>query len=394
MAAYFYSATDRQGSPQSGQIEAASIDEARGRLLERGWDLLSLSPVQSTVTVSPPALSTDEAEELVQQVARLAAAGFPLGSGFRAAADESDSERVAQALRMLAERIDQGQSLASILQGADNWLPPHVVGLILAALRTGRLGEALLELVAHQRGARSLRRGLWEALAYPLTVAILATVLLGLLTVWLSHTFEVLFRDFELQLPLATRHLFWWRDTGVWILLVAVLLATGLALVYRHRCGPAGWARLLASFPLFGPLLHFRGLAEWSSLMSVLIKNQVPLPDALRWSAEGVSNAWVAHNSRVWAKETASGQSVSDVLSSRSDFPRGLTPLIQWGEKNGVLAEAFATSREVLERRVRLRAEMLRSALPALLFLAIGCGVLMLVIGLFMPIPYLIQALS
>jgi type II secretory pathway component PulF len=219
-------------------------------------------------------------------------------------------------------------------------------------------------------------------------------VVLGFLTVWLSHTFEVMFSEFNLQLPLATRHLFWWRHTGVWILFVAVLVVAGLALVYRRRYGPVGWARLVTSFPLFGPLVHFRGLAEWSSLMSVLIKNHVPLPDALRWTADGVSNAWVAHSSRVWAKETASGQSVSEVLSSRPDFPRGLAPLIQWGEKNGVLAEAFATTREVLERRVRLRAEMLRTVLPALLFLAIGCGVLMLVIGLFMPIISLIQGLS
>jgi type II secretory pathway component PulF len=135
-------------------------------------------------------------------------------------------------------------------------------------------------------------------------------------------------------------------------------------------------------------------MAEWSSLMNVLIKNQVPLPDALRWSAEGISNAWVAHNARIWANESAAGRGIADVLASRTEFPHGLAPLIQWGEKNGVLAEAFATSREVLERRVRLRAEMLRTALPPLLFLAIGCSLLMLVTGLFFPIITLINGLS
>lgn len=290
--------------------------------------------------------------------------------------------------------MEQGQSLASALQGAGDWLPPHVVGLILAALRTGRLGEALLELVEHQRAARSLRGGLWQALAYPMTVGILALVLLAFLTFWLSGIFEAMFMEFDLLLPLTTRHLFWWRNTGVWLLAIGVLLVAGMALAYRYRYGPALWARLLASFPLFGPLLHFRGVAEWSSLMSVLIKNQVPLPDALRWSAEGVSNAWMAHCSRIWANETALGQSVAEILSSRADFPRGLAPLILWGEKNGVLAEAFATSREVLERRVRLRAEMLRTVLPPVLLIAIGCGVLMLVMGLFFPLIALINGLS
>jgi type II secretory pathway component PulF len=295
---------------------------------------------------------------------------------------------------MLAARMEQGETLTTILHHSSGWLPPHVAGLIVAALRTGRLGEALLDLVEHQREARSLRGGIWQAVLYPITVGILALVLFVLLMTFLSGTFESMFRGFDLRLPLATRHLFWWRDTGIWLVAGGLAIAVGMAVVYRRRRGAAMWTRLLESIPLFGPLLHFRGMAEWSSLMNVLIKNQVPLPDALRWSAEGISNAWVAHNARIWANESASGRGIADVLASQTDFPHGLAPLIQWGEKNGVLAEAFATSREVLERRVRLRTELLRTALPPLLFLAIGCSLLMLVTGLFFPIITLINGLS
>ena len=392
MAAFNFTATDSQGIPQRGTLDGASLDEVRGRLLERGWSVMTLSPAASTVATS--VLSTEDAEELVQHVARLTSAGFPLGAGFRAAAEECASARVAQSLQSLAQRIDQGQSLATVLQDSGNWLPPHVSGLIVASLRTGRLGEALLELVEHQQAAKSLRRGIWQAFAYPVTVSVLAAIVLGFLGIWLSSVFQTVFAEFQLQLPLATRQLFWWRDFGIWWLGAAALLSIACALMYRHRSGRAAWTRFITSFPLIGPLWHLRGLAEWSSLMSVLVRNKVPLPDALRWSADGVSNAWIAHRSRMWANYAAMGQCVAEMLSNRPDFPSGIVPLIQWGERHGLLAEAFAAGREVLERRTRLRAELLRTVIPPLLLLAIGCCVSTILFGLFMPILSLIQGLS
>jgi type IV pilus assembly protein PilC len=392
MPAFRYQATDLQGQTTSGDVEAASLDEARGRLLERGLRVLELSPIAAEPT--PSILSGAEADELVQHVSRLAEAGFPLGAGFRAAAGESDSESVARALRLLAERIDRGQPLSDVLQGSGGWLPSHIAGLIAAALRTGRLSEALIELVEQQRGTRALRQRVRQAMAYPLTVAVIATGLLALITFLLTGAFERMFHEFQIVLPLATRHLLWWRETGIWVLGGVVAVGLLAALVYRRYRGPAAWAQLTAAFPLFGPLFFLRAMAEWAGLMSVLIKNHVPLPDALRWSADGVNNAWVAHTSRLWANEAAHGQSISNLLSRPRGFPNTLAPLIRWGEKNGSLAEAFAAGREIMERRVQLRAELLRTILPPLLFVVIGCCAMLLLVALFMPMIALLNGLG
>lgn len=348
----------------------------------------------SAKEVVKPRLTAAESEEFLQHVAQLAAAGFPLGLGFRAAADESDHPRVAQALRALADCMDQGQSLATVLANNDGWLPSHVAGLILAAVRSGRLGEALLDLVAYQRTARSLRSSLWQSLAYPLTVAALAAILLGFLGFWISYVFEHMFVEFGLMLPLATRQIFWWRDQGVWWLLAMAALLAALAVLYRRMRGRAAWTALISTFPLLGPLVAARGWAEWFGLMSILIKNQVGLSDALLWTGDGVSNAWVAQQSRRWAESATAGQLVATALGSDDDFPSGLAPLIQWGEKHGSLDQAFATGRDILERRVRLRTELLRAILPPFLFVGIGCCVLLLVSGLLMPLVGLISSLS
>ena len=71
-----------------------------------------------------------------------------------------------------------------------------------------------------------------------------------------------------------------------------------------------------------------------------------------------------------------------------------MIPIVRWGEKNGVLAQAFELGSQMFEQRVENRSVVLQSALPPLMFIAIGCCVLLIVGGLFVPLGVLIRALS
>jgi type II secretory pathway component PulF len=339
-------------------------------------------------------LMDGEAEQLAAQVAQLSAAQLPLASGLRAAADECDSGRLAAAAYWLAEQIDQGRRLEDVLTSSPQLFPRHVCGLMAAAVRTGRLGSALSELLEHQRAAGALRRSVMTGLAYPLVVASLGLTILLFITVYLGGVFERMFNDFRLKLPLTTELFFWWRDVGLWILAgfaVLVLLAAG---ALRVRLGRARWQHLLTTLPVIGPLWHWSGVVEWSSLLRVLTEHQVPLLESLRLAAEGISNAHVGQMSLELAGGIARGRSLSQMLAAGHEWPAFLVPLVRWGEETGTLAEALGAGREMLEERVRTRSLLLQMALPPVLFIAIGCLVLFLVGAMFMPLVGLIQGLS
>ena len=103
--------------------------------------------------------------------------------------------------------------------------------------------------------------------------------------------------------------------------------------------GAGSWQRLLATLPVMGPIWHWSGLMEWSSLLGVLIRYQVPLPLALRLAAEGVSNPNVGQISLSLAEGVAHGRSLAEMMSDRRDVPASLVPLVRWGETVGNLAE-------------------------------------------------------
>ncbi len=276
MTKYRYTARNVEGELVSGTVEAIGLDNAWIHLEHQGLEVLAVEPSEDR----PQRLRSEEAEELTQQVARVSAARLPLTAGLRAAAEETASPRTAEALRWIASQLEQGRTLEYVLTESKGMLPRYIAGLTLAAANTSSLGEALVELVDQQRTARQMRRGISAAFAYPMTVLGLAIVLLGFIFVFVTGPIKEMIEEFQLVLPMMTQVLFWWRDTGISLLLGCVAGLSAALLVFRLAAGKARYLRFLATVPLLGPLFHWAGVAEWLGLMSILTRHQIPLPEA------------------------------------------------------------------------------------------------------------------
>lgn len=390
MNTYRYIATDTHGREVTGQVSAESLEGARDILSERNLQVLKLDAIKNV----EGKLSVTEAEVVTSHVAHMSAADLPLAPGLRAAAEESTDRRVQAALMTIADRMERGESLDDVLRGARGMFPAHISGLIYSASRSGKLAEALAELMEHHRAIRELKRSVVAGFAYPVLVVCFASLVLIALMVFVVGTFQQMFEEFCLELPTVVETLFWFRDSG-WLIIVAVFVFIACAAAgYRLVAGRVRWSRLVSTMPLFGPVGYWCALSEWTGLLGVLLKHQVPLPEALRLAADGVANASVGSISLSLADGVAQGSTVTQAAARMRRFPRILVPLLAWGENKGSLAEAFGACREAYEQRARTRSWMLQVILPPLLFIGIGCTVLFVVTALFLPLFSLIQGLS
>lgn len=339
-------------------------------------------------------LNSNEAAQLGQRVALVAASGLPLAAGLRAAARESGPGRVAAALEGLADQVQQGRSLDEALSASSARLPGHVRGLLAAAGRSGDLGGALVELVEYQRVGRELTNSLWTSLAYPLLIVGLALTVFVLVVEFVAGSFEKMFDDFGLALPAATQLLMWCYRNGTPVLLGTAVVGLLAAVAIRLGTTRASRLRLCKALPLLGPMWRWAGWAEWSGLLSVLVRRQVPLAEALRLAADGVSDADMGQLSLQLADGAGRGQSLSQLAAVTRRLPSSLVPLLRWGEQTGVLADALAAGRAMFESRLRTRAWLLQSILPPIVFAVVGSCFLFVVGALFLPLVSLIQALS
>jgi len=338
-------------------------------------------------------LSTGDAEGLTETLADLSSAGVPLAEGLWAAASEASSNRMANELGWLASQVEGGRSLEDLMESRRG-LPSYVAGLVRAGVRTGKLGEVLVELVDHQRAVRELWQSIRSAMAYPMFLLMLALAIGLFIEFWLVGAYVEMYEEFELELPYITQLLAWgYRAGGIWLLALGVVAALG-CVVFRVVGGAARWRRAIATVPLIGVLWHWMGVSELTRLLAALVAQRVPLPEALRLAAEGVHDANVGQVSRMLADGVEQGQSLSELLDSTCRLPATLVPIVRWGERADELAEAFRQAGEMFEGRVRMRSELVTSVLPPLICVIVAVLATLIVVGLYIPMVSMIQGLA
>ncbi len=341
-----------------------------------------------------PALSAAAAEEVLLRAGHVASAGMPLAAGLRVSAAECDSFWVARGLRSIAAQLDRGRSLEDCVQAATRRLPPHLVGLIRAAQRTGAVGPMLAEWLENRRAARQHWRSILSALAYPaVAVAVAVAVYIEFATL-VVRPMEQMYEEFGLKLPAMTLHFIRACKVAVPILLVFSGAIGATALIARILGGRLGWSWLITNLPLIGNTWHWTGVAEMLRCLSLLVEHRVPLPEALRLTAGGITDAYVGRQCRELAGRVEQGSSLTMSLIDLRTLPLSIAPLIYWGEKQAALGPALRSAAEMIEGRLNLRAGLLIQVLPPILMVVVGCTVAFGAIALFLPLISLIQGLS
>lgn len=398
MPRYAYTAVDAEGRPASGELEAASAEAARRELAAAGLQATSLSLCGPPETGQPARheawLSTEESVELARGLAELAKAGLPLAEGLRALAGELPAGRLPGVLRKMSGELEAGATLDEVIKSQGRRFPAHLRGLVLAGLRSGRLAEVLEEFVDLQRAQIELRRRVWVSLAYPIVLMSILTFMLAFLQFVVTPSFRKVFEGFDVAMPAMTRFfmhaagpLTWFLGGGLALLLTTLLLLAA---------GPtAAWGpQVLYRFPLIGPLWRFGRLVQFARLMSVLLQQEVPLPEALRLTAAGLRDAYLADGCRRAADGVESGRPLAECMASMRQFPPAMIPLVDWGQKAPAMSEAFRASAEMLQGRLQTQGLLMETVLLPLTFLVIALFVGLFVVALFLPMISLIQTLT
>jgi general secretion pathway protein F len=402
MTKFAYKAKDAEGRERAGAVEADSAASARQKLAAEGLQVTELTLAGDEEVRPPSKLSNEETEDVVMALAELSSAELPLAEGLRAAAAESTNARVSRALLSIAVDVERGYALESVMSERGEYLPAHVRGLIAAAARSRQLGLALDELVEHHRASREIWGRIVGAIAYPLLVLGFSFFVFAFLPIFVIPQFAQMFREFDLDLPVMTELVLRLSDAMVWAtegfgkwVVLTMLIALVTLIIFASLGVGTSWSqRLAASMPLVGPIWQWSGAAGFSRLLATMIEHGIPLPEAVRLAGDGVRDPEIQATSLMLADGIENGRSLSDLLVETNRLPMTLVPFVRWGEKTGKLSDGLRTASELFLLRLSMRAVLLRSIAPPVVFIFVGMMVGFFVISLFMPMVDLIQGLS
>jgi type II secretory pathway component PulF len=305
-------------------------------------------------------MNYDEFAFFNQQLATMLRDGIPLEGALKQLSAGMRAGALRTQIEQLESDLEKGAPLKEAL--AHRSLPPFYVRMVEIGARSNDLPAMLTLLADYYQRTNALLTRLKGLMIYPLIVITVALGLtLGLsfaLGNFITHSFTELFNG-NFSGVAAPRFLLGW----LWVPPICLTIAALAILAAIYIPGLRG--RLRWRLPAF----REASLAQLASAIGLMLKNGVPLPEALALAEMLETETPAADTLTHWRSLVADGKGKPAQWStSGHPFPQLFLWLIQSGGEDP--ASGFQKAAEVYQARASYRIEMaLYGALPVSILL-------------------------
>jgi type IV pilus assembly protein PilC len=203
------------------------------------------------------------------------------------------------------------------------------------------------------------RRQVKSALTYPAFVFALAIVAVVVMSMWVLPKFKGFYTSLGAHLPLPTRILLGFTTfVGNWWLAIIATIVGILVIGYAVAGGKHGKARrdaLLLRTPAIGKLIHLIAVERFCRVLATLVHAGVPLPDAVRVSADSTNNRVFQRKLATVREAMMRGEGLARPIAAAEIFPAAARQMIRVGETTGSLDLQLKNAAAFYERELEYR---------------------------------------
>jgi type IV pilus assembly protein PilC len=410
MPVFEYEVVDRSGAVARGRQQAEDQTQLMQRLRERGQLVVSLRATTDTPRAAPLRLVLQRSLQrfsgrvklntlvlFTGQLAAMLEAGLHLVRILTAIAKEASDKRFAKIIEDVRDSLSAGASFAESLR-----LYPTVFSrLYVSAVRAGEASGALVvvlnSLTVHLEKTEHLRRKVKGALAYPITVLVVAGIIVIAMIVKIVPIFEGVYEKANAKLPAPTLVLVgvshFVRDSAVLTFLGLVVVVVGLIWALRTERGRDIADTVKLRMPLFGALIRKAVLARTCRTMSLLLQSGLPLLDALDIATHVAGNRTIERALVVVSHGVRNGATLADMMQQTRAFTSLVTQLVAAGEESGALAAMLGKAAVYYEAQVDSAVATLSTLIEPVMILFLGAVAGSIIFALYLPIFNLGQAM-
>ncbi|WAC63070.1 type II secretion system F family protein [Pseudoxanthomonas sp. SL93] len=404
MPLYRYKALNAHGEMLDGQMEAASDADVVARLQEQGH-----LPVEARLASEGGnatlfqlwrrhAFAGERLVQFTQQLATLLGAGQPLDRALTILLDLPEDEKARRTITDIRDAVRGGAPLSAALERQHGIFSRLYVNMIRAGEAGGSLHDTLQRLADYLERSRALKGRVVNALIYPVILIVVVGLALLFLLGYVVPQFAQMYESLDVALPWFTRGVLWLglfvRDW--WFILVAV---PALALLWfdRRRRDPAFRDRFdawLLGRPFAGLLIARLETARLARTLGTLLKNGVPLLNALGIARNVLGNRALAADVEAAAEDVKNGHGLSSSLGKGKRFPRLALQMIQVGEESGALDTMLLKTADTFEGETAQILDRMLAALTPIITLVLAAVVGLVIIAVLVPLYDLTSAMG
>lgn len=387
------------GKPTKGIRDAENAKALRAALRRDGVLLTSATEekqakekakkdLQFFEFLSRPSLS--DIAIMTRQMTTLLRAGIPLFESLNALIDQVEKEGLKRALTNIREQVKEGTTFAKALQSHPTIFPPLYVNMVRAGEASGTLDSVLERLTVFMENQAKLKGKVTAALAYPILMAIIGTLLISVLMIAVVPNLITTFQSMDQALPWYTELLiftsgmlgsYWWL-----LLMLLGLVVWGFRAWKRTPVGRMTWDAFTLKVPIFGSLISMLSIGRFTRTLSTLLAAGVDLLAAMDIVKNVLGNAVLEKVIEEATTSIREGQSIAEPLKRSKRFPPIVTHMIAIGEKSGQLEEMLENVAISYDSAVETRVQVLTSLLEPLMIVVMGGAVAFIAFSILIPL--------
>ncbi|AUR53084.1 hypothetical protein CUN60_12560 [Aquella oligotrophica] len=245
--------------------------------------------------------------------------------------------------------------------------------------------------VEYREKIDAIGRKVKAAMAYPVIVLVVSTVVLGIVLGFVVPQFQKIFSSVGAKLPTPTLIVIAASDAVIhyWWLFIA----GGVGLFFLFRFMYRNFPRFrffcdssIFRVPLFGELAQKSLISRWTRTLSLLFAAGVPLNEALHSIALLVNNYLYGAATLNIQKDVESGSSLYGAMLVTDIFPSMVNQMIAVGEEAGSLEYLLQSIADYYDQEVEMVIETLLSLIEPATIVILGSVLGSIIIAIYLPL--------
>ena len=324
------------------------------------------------------------------KLSALVDAGVPLLRGLDLMRAQQRSPKFRRALQSVAIEVNQGESLGNAMRRWPEVFDNLFVAMVDAGEAGGVLDETLRRLAKLLEDNARLQNQVRSAMAYPVTVMVLAILVFLGMAIFLIPAFATIYQELDAELPVFTLIMFEISNllrSYYAIAFVGVLLL-GVYVFQRYYATPTGRRQvdgLLLKVPLFGDLFQKTATARFCRTLSALSNAGVPILMALEIVRDTTANSVIGDAISSSRTQISQGVPLSFALSAKNVFPSMMISMLAIGEETGNMGNMLTKVADFYEDEVSSTVKILTSLIEPFMIIFVGVIVGTMLMAMYLP---------
>ncbi|MEK7153064.1 MAG: type II secretion system F family protein, partial [Patescibacteria group bacterium] len=323
-------------------LEATDANDAEVQAKAQGYTVIATRAKQHWSQLNPKRNGKFPLVLFSQELVGLLQAGLSLIEVLETLAEKEEQHDVKKTLTQLISFLYEGHTLSYALEQSPKDFPPLYVATVRSSEKTGSLVEVISRYVVYQSQMESIKRKVITSSIYPILLAVVGTLVVLFLMVFVVPSFSSIYEDMGGELPLMSRLLMQWgrfMDGHKQLFLVtAAIMSGGLVFAAIQPASKLWIKKKLWQLPALGKHLNLYQMARFYRSLGMLLQGGMPIVASLRL-VSGLLQESMREPLRLASISIQQGGSISQAMEKYGLATPLALRLLRVGERTGQMGE-------------------------------------------------------